>query len=84
MDIRMDAALGAAYCSPQQPSKDEEKGITKSGEQHGKQRQNIFQGRKATWKDFYATEDREERETILQEMCNGQLTPSELKEIMDA
>lgn len=66
------------------PSIDEEKGITKSGEQHGKQRQNTFQGRKATWKDFYATEDREEREAILQEIYNGQLTPSELKEIMDA
>jgi len=38
----------------------------------------------ATWKDFYATEDYSEREAILQEICNGSLTPSEVKEIMEA
>ena len=38
----------------------------------------------ATWKDFYATEDYSEREAILQEIYGGCLTPSELKEIMEA
>ncbi len=44
----------------------------------------VQENRPATWKDFYATEDYSEREAILLEISNGALTPSELKEIMDA
>ena len=36
-----------------------------------------------TWRDFYATDNRDERAAILQEICNGALTPSEVEELLD-
>ena len=37
-----------------------------------------------TWRDFYATDNRDERAAILQEICKGALTAEEVEEILDA
>ncbi len=42
------------------------------------------QKKRRTWRDFYATDNRDERAAILQEICKGALTTEEVEEILDA
>lgn len=42
------------------------------------------QKKRRTWRDFYATDNRDERAAILQEICKGTLTAEEVEEILDA
>ncbi len=42
------------------------------------------QKKRRTWRDFYATDNRDERAVILQEICKGALTAEEVEEILDA
>ncbi len=42
------------------------------------------QKKRRTWRDFYATDNRDERAAILQEICKGALTSEEVEEILDA